>query len=297
MELSQDWNMGIMTALITADPDFRITSVLVYSKQLLWPPKKANLSELPGVEHSYLLEYHIERLQASASALEWMTAVEYLSHPDALITLTKDIETQISRTYPDGSDSAFYKVRLAFSTEEKLEILSMPFPEFSPSTVLLFPMPLPPPGSPETIHIKASREVYIDRRPTQPFLFTTNKSTYRTHWSLASERLNIPCNLTFERVSFLATNPIGEVMDGGYDTVYFWRFDERSGEWGWVVPAKECGGSLGVTRRWAVRNAGVGEKIVRVESLREGEEVWLSSGSWGFRRGFITLRERFEESP
>lgn len=72
-------------------------------------------------------------------------------------------------------------------------------------------------------------------------------------------------------------------MEGTLTTPYFFR-DGR-----WITPAEECGGNRGTTRRWALDAGLCEEGVLRRESVREGEVVWLSNGVRGFGWGVVEL--------
>jgi 4-amino-4-deoxychorismate lyase len=83
----------------------------------------------------------------------------------------------------------------------------------------------------------------------------------------------------------LLHNPSGEITEGSTTTPYFYRGGK------WVTPPvhAEHGGQRGTTRRWAIRNGLCEEGTVRVESVENGEGVWVSNGVRGFRWGKIVL--------
>lgn len=72
-------------------------------------------------------------------------------------------------------------------------------------------------------------------------------------------------------------------MEGTLTTPYFFR------EGRWITPAEGCGGNRGTTRRWALDAGLCEEGVLRRESVREGEVVWLSNGVRGFGWGIVEL--------
>lgn len=75
-------------------------------------------------------------------------------------------------------------------------------------------------------------------------------------------------------------NPDGEVMEGSFTSLYFWRDGE------WVTPRLDSGGCEATVRRWLVSNRLVREATVIAEDVEIGEWVLMSNGVrgvWGGR--------------
>jgi 4-amino-4-deoxychorismate lyase len=75
----------------------------------------------------------------------------------------------------------------------------------------------------------------------------------------------------------------GEIMEGSLTSVYFFRDGK------WTTPPVESGGQVGTTRRWALEKGLCIQDIVKVESLVDGEECWISNGVRGFMAGKVKL--------
>ncbi|KAL9080932.1 MAG: hypothetical protein Q9157_000432 [Trypethelium eluteriae] len=124
--------------------------------------------------------------------------------------------------------------------------------------------------------------IYVDTETTTPDAFTTYKTTERSVYDLARRRACITKMTAQEEV--LLVNTAGEIMEGSMTAPYF-RRDGR-----WVTPPSYAGGQLGTTRRWALEKGLCVEGTVRAVDLEDGEDIWISSGVRGFRRGKIHRR-------
>ncbi|KAF8434451.1 hypothetical protein BGX38DRAFT_164418 [Terfezia claveryi] len=77
-------------------------------------------------------------------------------------------------------------------------------------------------------------------------------------------------------------NPDGDVMEGTFTTLYFWRKEEG----GWITPSLEAGGCEATVRKWLLERGVVKEGGIKVEEVRRGEWVVMSNavrGVWGGR--------------
>jgi 4-amino-4-deoxychorismate lyase len=128
--------------------------------------------------------------------------------------------------------------------------------------------------------LKATHTIYVDSKRTTQSPHTSLKTTHRPHYD--SSRARHVKSMTEE---VLLLNPHGDITEGSITTPYFWR-EER-----WVTPPVnvEYGGQRGTTRRWAIGKRLCIEDVVMVESLMEGEKIWISSGVQGFRWGKLVL--------
>ena len=117
---------------------------------------------------------------------------------------------------------------------------------------------------------------------TAPSAFTSYKTTERSMYDLARDRAGITNPSTEEEV--LIVNGMGDIMEGSTTTPYF-RRDGR-----WVTPLPSSGGQIATTRRWALEKGLCVEGVVKVRELVDGEDIWISSGVRGFRRGKIHRR-------
>lgn len=256
---------------VTSDPNFEIITTLAYSAGL-----PVNEASLP-VQHCYLLQHAIDRLRAAASDLSWTSVVQDLSSSDRLQSLSKEVDAHMTSTHGEASQdpNERFIVRLASKKDGILSIMSGPRPS---STDPLYPTTLSNQAPTSEV-----MPVYLDTAPTTPSLFTRHKTTHRRPYNAAWERAGLDETTSPAECDVLLQNEDGHVMGAAFRTVYFYR------EGCFVTPGEETGCKIGVSRRWALENAGVKEALILAADVEEGEVVWLSSAVGGFIRGRVTL--------
>ena len=147
--------------------------------------------------------------------------------------------------------------------------------------------------------------VYICPTLTPRSLFTTHKTTNRSHYDAARALMPsqkpgyVPPALTREESTFFDGNRKGVsnapkeeillinqdmtekpvVMEGSITTPFFFRGGV------WLTP--DDGGHAGVTRRWALQNELCELGHVEVDSVKVGEVIVLSNGVIGFGLGRV----------
>ncbi|PHH93331.1 hypothetical protein CDD83_7116 [Cordyceps sp. RAO-2017] len=278
------WAKKGVAGEVTSGQAFEIVSTLSYSHGL--PPNPVLPDEAP---QCHLLQYAIDRLRLAAEEFEWPRVVSLLSHPKVYGALLREIEDHLGWEYADVcSPDKLFVVRLSFDREARLTLMSGQRPRHAVGT-LAYPAALPPPGK------RAPRKapivpVYVDRgahlAPSSPF--ARHKTTLRGPYNEARSRVGLYPSTPLTQGEVLLVNAAGEVMDGGFSTLYFWRQDEL-GLWAWRTPRRESGAKLGVSRRWALEHAGVSEMAVMAAELVDGERIWLSSATGWFVRGFVSF--------
>lgn len=112
--------------------------------------------------------------------------------------------------------------------------------------------------------------VSIDTQATATSPFTSFKTTSRSHYDAARERVGIKERTDPREV--ILYNEHGEVTEGSFRNVSFWR------NGGWVTPPDTSGGLPGTVRRWLVENNLLREGVVTRDSIRPGEWVMMSNG-------------------
>lgn len=148
--------------------------------------------------------------------------------------------------------------------------------------------PVPPPASSsKTSSLKASYSILIDSQPTPVDSHTIYKTTHRPHYdSSRSRKLGQDLNHTLVE-EVLLYNPSGNIMEGSLTTPYFYR-DGR-----WVTPPvweDNHGGQRGTTRRYALEKKLCIVETINIDSLEDGEKVWISNGVRGFGWGLLKLK-------
>ncbi|KAL0941979.1 aminodeoxychorismate lyase [Colletotrichum truncatum] len=266
---------GNQVEAVVSEPSFEIITTLAYSVNLPLNPQASSQS------CCYLLQHGVDRLKAAALDLSWTAVVNYLSEGNRTASLEQEIADYMLSVHGDDSKdpSRRFIVRLALKKDAKLSILSGPRPT-SPNE-LYYPLQLSP--SPLTT---PSIPVYLDLEITTSSVFTKHKTTYRQPYSAAWNRVGLDETVSPATCDVLLYNSNGHIMGSVFRTVYFWR------NGAFVTPSSETGCKMGVSRRWAVENAGVKETFISAGEVKEGEMIWLSSAVGGFIQGTVTLKGR-----
>lgn len=230
----------------------------------------ANTAASGGIQSSvYLLQYHFDRLKEAAATLGGYEETPFLNNalasPPALDdAISEAIQAQVDLSNERHTElSGPFRVRMTMKPGRGVDIQCPQIPQTYP---ILFPETLDDYGTP-------SWTVYLDTQPTEKSVHTSFKTSQRHAYDRARQAAGCTLNGSIE---VLLYNPASQVMDASITTPYFHR-DGR-----WVTPPMSAGGQQGTTRRWALANHLCSEANVAVDSLREGEVVWLSNAARGF---------------
>lgn len=276
------------TEAILSDPNFELITTLLYSVGFPPPPPHSSLAQaIPPLSRCYLLQYGIDRLLRAAADFGWSPLISNLDQPGRAASLAKQIEAHVVETHKDAAldPSNRFIVRIAYKRDGVLSLMSAPRPTIP--GVQYFPLSLLPPDVEPSVEAEIPIiPVHLDPGHVKASLFTKHKTSYRGEYNEARARVGFNDTVAFTMGEMLLQNERGEITGGGVTSVYFWRQGK------WIAPAAETGCKLGVSRRWALENAGVKEGIVMAKDVQEGEIVWLSSAVGGFRRGMVTLKRR-----
>jgi hypothetical protein len=126
-----------------------------------------------------------------------------------------------------------------------------------------------------------STVVKISRMSTEPSIYTRNKTTHRTPYNLVRKSTLSDHHAVPTEEEVLLQNPSGEVMEASCCSVFFFR------DGVWITPAEECGGMKSVSVMYALRREWCEEGVVNVNSVRDGELVWLGNAVRGFFHGEV----------
>ncbi|PQE04816.1 aminodeoxychorismate lyase protein [Rutstroemia sp. NJR-2017a BBW] len=286
---------------MSQDPDFQLFTSLRYDPILLQSPINTQSWPLPSPSPSpfYMLPYHRDRLLQAATHFNWPSAISSISGPSGFENLLQHLTTTI-----DIQSSIPLRIRVLLSHAGTLTIESNPVPPVPLSN--LFPTRLPPPSTSSppqpavsaltggaltlgpTDHLPGDPglanpwPIIPDPARTQPSSYTLYKTTSRSMYNIARERAGIK-EMTEKKEVLIISEKEGEIMEGSLTSVFFWR------EGKWRTPGVESGGQVGTTRRWAIERGLCTEGVVKVDSLTEGEECWVSNGVRGFIFGKVQL--------
>lgn len=272
-------------------------------------------------DHSpfYLLHYHVQRLRASAEALDWPGAREFFETGDAIAKFRDILEERVASSQgPRATDSpSAWRIRVLMDRDGGINAdIAQPQPlddaevenTFFPSSFSLEDRPEKEKEREEEREFPRTKKqalpwvVYADTQATHPSHYTRHKTTERTAYAEARSRGVELANLDEKpspEVEVLLWNPEGEVMEGCITSVYFHRPShpkpESREEAGpvWITPALAAGGNDGTTRRYALEKKLCREGSIRVDDLVDGETYWLSNGGRGFWPA--TFRRRYKK--
>jgi len=188
---------------------------------------------------------------------------------------------------PQTSIDALYPQTLNLPAEEKEKSPKKPF-EPSPLTggaLNMGPTDYKPVSDTPTISkLKQAYSILIDSDSTGQSGHTILKTTYRPHYDASRARTLVVKENPELVEEVLLHNPAGQITEGSLTTPYFYR----SGKW--VTPPvhdEGHGGQRGTTRRWALEKGLCVEEAVNVDSIVNGEKVWISNGVRGFGWGYV----------
>lgn len=219
----------------------------------------------------YLLPYHFDRLKLAAATIKGFHCPEAMSSLEAFerevhAALEKSqCEESIIRSDADveAKQAAVSRGKVSWWPSGRLEVTLIP--SHQPFPILLPKSFDDIPDSPWT--------VLLDDQPTETDLYLGIKTSYRKAYDRARQSGGIDLKSTKE---VLLYNRDGDVVDGSITTAYFYRDNK------WVTP--QSGGLEGTTRRFALESGlcSTATPSVNVESLKDGETIWLSNAFRGF---------------
>jgi len=123
--------------------------------------------------------------------------------------------------------------------------------------------------------------ITIDTESTPSSVFTRHKTSRRPHYDAARARARILDRN--DKKETILWNSEGEVTEGTYTNVYFWR------DSGWVTPRKESGCLPGIARAWLLENGHAREGTIRRDEIFDGEIVLLSNALYVAQLGQVQL--------
>ncbi|GAM84900.1 hypothetical protein ANO11243_029020 [Dothideomycetidae sp. 11243] len=240
-------------------------------------PNKLNPPCCKEANSTYLFKYHFDRLKDGAGSRGWYDAQKCLKRP---IDLHNRLVSAVSQYEQKHGPKGPYKVRIKLKYHGNIEVSVAP--EMSPyKRPLLYPTTLELFGG-ESMHEAFKRhciyKVVLDALPTYKSLHTKTKTEWRSMYDYARVSAGIQSFQDAKEV--LLFNAEGQIMDGSITTPYFYRNGS------WVTPHASSGGNMGVTRRWAIDKCLCRPEVVHIDSLRQGETIWLSNAV----KGFFTAR-------
>lgn len=287
-----------MADLIEPPGDERVEELQIFTS-LRYDPKLTQVKDMPltavgwnscNASPFYMLDYHRDRMLKAASHFGWTKAVETIEGDKGLSTLESFLtENMREKNQP-------WRMKVTLSKEGELGLLQF---QCTPTSLAnLFPTSLlsicdpTDQGRLGTLELNPQYQVHLDlyRPPyshTVRSEYTHFKTTKRLMYDGARERARLGPS---ELAEVLLVNESGSIMEGSLTTPYFLR------EARWVTPPVSAqfsteigsGGQDGTTRRWALERHLAVEEEVKADTLKPGQEVWLSNGVRGFVYGRLS---------
>ncbi|KZT72899.1 hypothetical protein DAEQUDRAFT_663483 [Daedalea quercina L-15889] len=265
------------------DPDFHVLSSTRYDPRLLGLAWNTTANQ-GGSSPFLLLRYHLDRLNYAAQAHGWTISLTY----DDLVTTCEHAVRQAL------SESSDVDLRILLDRRGTVTASAAPagrpLPNGDPSLLSAFKsFPEHFVSSPTYSQLLQPPflSILIDSAPTAPSPFTHTKTTYRSMYNAARERVGLPQLPTAVCADVLLYTATGEIMETSIRNVAFLRRSPPQ----WVTPRAEVGCLPGVMRRWLLEH----EKIVEStegeltkDGLTEGEFVMTFNGVEGCRFGKIS---------
>ncbi|RDW91242.1 hypothetical protein BP5796_02407 [Coleophoma crateriformis] len=278
-------------------PDFQLFSSLRYDPILLSNSVNTQLS--PGKQPSpfYMLEYHRDRILQAAEHFGWSQAIAALEGTEGLTRLASKLGE-----YSFVKSLTPFRVRVLVAHDGTITAESNS--TLAVSLENLYPARIPPPltaapakvspltggaltlGDNDTVAGDARKgeawTILADSAKTTPNPYTAYKTTSREMYNTARERVGI-VDLTLKKEVLLVSDQDEAIMEGSMTSVFFWRNGK------WTTPPISSGGQAGTTRRWLLEKGLCVEEVVKIDSLTDGEECWISNGVRGMNWGKVKL--------
>lgn len=235
----------------------------------------------------YMLEHHWTRLQVA----KWSTFFFSDDRPrpnsggptiilQVLLNAVKDWHEK----HPDENPEAL-RIKLCAYVGDKMRteiyhpLKSIPMTGLFPTT---FDLP-----------VEQRREtewsILLDTEPTEACEGTMFKTSDRSTYARARAAADI-VNYMMPREVLLWDHD-RNVIDGSICTVYLYRQGR------WVTPSAAAGGLQGTTRRWALENQLAFEGEIPIDSMVDGEVVWLSNAVRGYFWAIYQSRDPPQDQP
>ncbi|MCJ1251606.1 hypothetical protein MMC30_008841 [Trapelia coarctata] len=224
----------------------------------------------------YMLPFHRERMIDAARDLNWPARNRVLIVGTFGAQYLRELlVSHITKTYPNNDPVHLFcgslRLRITMNHAGDINITS------SPCAPLALGAAFPQSLFTAIPTLTRAWRVQLSPTPVAETAHTRHKTTLRTPYVAARAHLSQE-QLDVEVLIF---NEHDQLMEGTLTTPYFLR-DGR-----WMTPDKACGGNRGTTRRWALNKGLCYEGIIKRESIKVGEFVWLSNGVRGFGWGVV----------
>ncbi|KAF9270750.1 D-aminoacid aminotransferase-like PLP-dependent enzyme [Marasmius fiardii PR-910] len=231
------------------------------------------------------LPYHHDRLLASAERHGWDNTLRYDE-------LKRRCFQAVEAATLEGREGVALKLRITVTSAGELTITTSPVPslKIDPLSEVYF---LSPQGQVERnadSEFTAAEDygvisTTLDTLPTPSSIFTSTKTTQRSHYDAARERAGLKSYT--DPVDVILFNEDGLITETSIANIAFYRPPN-----GWLTPGKETGCFEGTMRRRLLEIGRVKEDtegVLTRENLKDWEEVVVFNGVIGCKRARIVL--------
>ncbi|KAG6837318.1 hypothetical protein H0H93_011413 [Arthromyces matolae] len=227
-----------------------------------------------------LLRYHFDRLLAATQSHNWDAAKSFSTFDDFKTVCHHAVAT--ANRHEDGSQAL--KLRFTLSRSGQLRVTTSPVPTLGsdPSSAASFdPSGIDPSPSDSFGPVYS---VVLDSVACPSSIFTSTKTTCRSHYDNARRRAQLPPLTRGPPAEVLLYNEEGRITEASISNVAFYRGDQ------WLTPSLSTGCLSGVFRRWLLEQGLIYEDkeghLIKGD-IKEGEWVLLFNAVTGCRLGKI----------
>lgn len=219
----------------------------------------------------YMLEHHWTRLQVAQWSTFFFASDRPRPHsggPSVVYRVLLNAVKQWHESHPGESPEALrIKLRSFVGGKMTTEIYH---PLKGVSMSALFPSTFDLPSDQQA----TDWTIVLDTEPTEPGEGTMFKTNDRSAYARSRAAAQIMTYMIPKEVLLYTSDK--QILDASICTPYF----HRKGRW--VTPPAAAGGLQGTTRRWALENKLAHEDSIHIDSLVDGEVVWLSNAVRGY---------------
>ncbi|KAH9968813.1 aminotransferase [Russula dissimulans] len=258
-----------------------MSSIFQLVSTIACDPHNLNLSWNSAANHGHpspfiLLPYHFDRLRSAAALHGWQDAISWASFQ---ATCQHAIQQ-----YDGPGKGGPFKLRLVLHRAGNIATTVTPISPRTADPMLAahispamdrLPQAL---GDPITL--------FLDSVPTPSSLFTTTKTTNRSHYAAARARFGLPD--VGGSADVLLWNTKGILTETSVRNVAFFRRCR------WVTPHDSAGCLPGVTRRWLLEQGLVvadDQGLLTTDQVQEGELALVFNAVEGCRIAVTRLRK------
>ena len=181
------------------------------------------------------------------------------------------------------------QIRITLSQDGKIVVTTTALTTSFTSDPTLLSIDKPPPTIDQGEEGNNYLNIYLDKEPITPSIFTITKTTFRNTYDHArtrnEKRLQQP-GVWSGSNDVILYNDKGYIMEATIFNVAFYRSSK------WVTPSTNSGCLPGVMRRWLLQNHRISEDEtgrLTKDSIQQGEWVLLFNGVQGCRLGKVYM--------